>query len=148
MFLQKLVMHKMWFRIKHDQLETIPTSNGVCSWNGRLHTTKNKGLTHVEFVVTISTIPSFEFLYLNYWSIRSELQRDPSNPFVLRQGSPSRRWDLNSQHCSFHHGSPYFRALLYFNTFITLRPLPFNNSWKSENRVSKSKIEYLALASI
>ena len=29
-----------------------------------------------------------------------------------------------------------------------LRPLPFNNSWKSENRVSKSKIEFPALASI
>ena len=29
-----------------------------------------------------------------------------------------------------------------------LRPLPFYNSWKSEDRVSKSKIEFLALASI
>ena len=29
-----------------------------------------------------------------------------------------------------------------------VRTLPFNNSWKSENRVSKSKIEFPALASI
>jgi len=29
-----------------------------------------------------------------------------------------------------------------------LRPLLFNNSWKSENRFSKSKIEILALASM
>jgi len=29
-----------------------------------------------------------------------------------------------------------------------LRPLPFNNSWKSENRVSKSRFEFPALASI
>ena len=28
------------------------------------------------------------------------------------------------------------------------RPLPFNNSWNSENRVSKSRIEFPALASI
>jgi len=31
---------------------------------------------------------------------------------------------------------------------MCVRPLPFNNSWKSENRVSKSKIEFPALASI
>ena len=29
-----------------------------------------------------------------------------------------------------------------------IRPLPFNNSWKSEIRGSKSKIEFPALASI
>ena len=34
------------------------------------------------------------------------------------------------------------------NSFIgKLKPLPFNNSRKSENRVSKSKIEFPALAS-
>ena len=31
---------------------------------------------------------------------------------------------------------------------LVVRPLPFNNSWKSENRVSKSRIEFSALASI
>ena len=32
--------------------------------------------------------------------------------------------------------------------FVQVRPLPFNNSRKPENRVSKSKIEFPALASI
>jgi len=31
---------------------------------------------------------------------------------------------------------------------VQVRPLPFNISWKSENRVSKSKIEFPAFASI
>jgi len=31
---------------------------------------------------------------------------------------------------------------------MVVSPLPFNNSWKSENRVSKSKIEFPAVASI
>jgi len=40
-----------------------------------------------------------------------------------------------------------FSSRLTLVTYL-LRPLPFNNSWKPENRVSKSKIEFPALASI
>jgi len=51
--------------------------------------------------------------------------------------------------------SATFSILLRFGGFwnqqivrnSTLRPLPFN-SWKSENRVSKSRFEFPALASI
>jgi len=35
-----------------------------------------------------------------------------------------------------------------FDCVEGVRPLSFNDSWKSENRVSKSKIEFPALASI
>jgi len=37
---------------------------------------------------------------------------------------------------------------IYSTHIYLLRTLPFNNSWKSENRVSKSKIEFPAIASI
>ena len=37
---------------------------------------------------------------------------------------------------------------LFLGLFLSIRPLLFDLSWKSENRVSKSKIEFQAPASV
>ena len=55
------------------------------------------------------------------------------------------RASYSSQKCDKWDASHFLSAKKVTNV-TSLRPLPFNNSWKSEIRVSKSKIEFQALA--
>jgi len=68
-----------------------------------------------EFVFAMSSIQLLEIFCLSFYSIRSELEKDPSDALPVFCGYSSLKWDRNGQYCCFLHSSPYFRALRQSN---------------------------------